>query len=76
MDLYAVAGRLEADPSAQMAERLTWLQRDMELLALGLLTSAIAWAMWLLIAAGVARVEQAEAEVLAGINIDSSVGSI
>jgi hypothetical protein len=75
LDLYAVAGRLVADPSAQTMELLRWLRRDMGLLALGLLTSAIAWAMWLLIAAGVARVEQAEAEVLAGINIDSSAGS-
>jgi hypothetical protein len=57
----------------EVAERLDLPQ---PMLALGLLTSAIAWAMWLLIAAGVARVEQAEAEVLAGINIDSSVGSI
>lgn len=75
LDLYAVAGRLVADPSAQMVELVTWLRRDMGLLALGLLTSAIAWAMWLLIAADVARVEQAEAEVLAGINIDSTMGS-
>ncbi len=61
--------------AAELREVAERLDLPLPMRALGLLTSAIAWAMWLLIAAGVARVEQAEAEVLAGINIDSTVGS-
>jgi hypothetical protein len=69
LDLYAVAGTLESNLSGQMTELLRWLRRDAGLLSLGLLTSLIALGMWLLIAAGIARVEQAEAEIIAGIEM-------
>jgi hypothetical protein len=67
VDLYHVAGRLEADYSNEAVQLLGWLRRDSAMLSVALLTCSIAGMLWLLIAAGVARVEQSEAELLAGI---------
>jgi hypothetical protein len=75
VDLYAVAGLLEADLTAQGMELVRWLRRDAGLLSAGLLVSSIALGLWLLIEAGIARVEQAEAEMMAGIETDAYAGN-
>lgn len=75
LDLYAVAGRLEADLSGQAAVLVGWLQRDMGLLSTGLLTALAALGMWLLLSAGVAGVRQAEADLLAGLDLEAHVGN-
>jgi len=66
LDLYGVSGSLEADLTRQTTVLLGWLRRDMGLLSLGLLTSGIGLGMWLVIASGIARVEQTEAEIVSG----------
>jgi len=71
LDLYGVAGRLEADLSGQASVLLNWLQRDMGLLSAGLLTTLASLGMWLFLSAGVARVRQAEAAVLAGLKFEA-----
>lgn len=75
LDLYAVAGRLSSDLSGQAAKLLGWLRRDMGLLSVGLLTTLLGLGMWLLISAGVAAVEQAEADMVIGIRTDPSGGT-
>lgn len=67
-DLHAVAARLEADLAGQSMVLVRWLRRDMGLLSLALLTTLAALGMWLFLSAGVAKVRQAEAAVLAGLN--------
>jgi hypothetical protein len=71
LDLYGVAGRLEADVAGQAAELLAWLRRGSALLGLGLLVTSLALGLWLVLEAGIARVEQAEMSILAGIAADS-----
>jgi hypothetical protein len=75
LDLYAVAGQLEADLSGQAAVLVGWLQRDMGLLSTGLLTALAALGMWLLLSAGVAGVRQAEADLLAGLDPEAQLGN-
>lgn len=65
-DLYALAGRLETDLSRQGVELIRWLRRDAATLAIGLLVSSISGLLWLVIAAGVARVDAWEAELPIG----------
>jgi hypothetical protein len=71
LDLYSVAAGLEADLSGQVIVLVRWLRRDMGLLSAGLLTTLIALGMWLLLSAGVSRMEQAEADIAAGIGFDA-----
>jgi hypothetical protein len=70
-DLYGVAGRLEADLSGQVMVLVRWLRRDMGLLSAGLLTALTALGMWLFLSAGVARARQAEADLLAGLDLET-----
>lgn len=63
LDLYATAGVLAGTGVDRFAVLLAWLQREMALASLGLLVGALALGAWLWLAAGVARVEQAEMEM-------------
>lgn len=67
LELYSLADQLATDRSREGVELLRWLRRDTAMLSIGLLVSSIAGVLWLMISAGLARMEQSEAELLAGI---------
>lgn len=67
LDLYAVAGNLAA--SGGGAETLLgWLRRDTAMASLGLLIATLAGGLWLWVAAGVARIEQMDVDLM--LNFD------
>ncbi len=64
VDLYVVAGHLQASAVDQMSVLLAWLKRDAAMASLGLIVGSLAIALWIWLSAAIARVEQAEADVL------------
>ena len=64
LDLYVVAGHLQADAADQISVLLAWLRRDAAMASLGLIVGSLAIALWIWLSASIARVEQAEADVL------------
>lgn len=64
VDLYVVAGQVEAGAIDPTSLLLAWLRRDMAMASLGLVVGALAIAAWIWLSTAVARVEQAEADVL------------
>lgn len=64
VDLYVVAGHLQAGAADQMSVLLAWLRRDAAMASLGLIVGSLAIALWIWLSAAIARVEQAEADVL------------
>lgn len=64
VDLYVVAGHLQADAADQTSVLLAWLRRDAAMASLGLIVGSLALALWIWLSAAIARVEQAEADVL------------
>lgn len=63
-DLYAVAGRLQADASGQLAELLTWLRSEAVLLSAALVSASGGGLIWLAASVRIATSEQAEAAAL------------
>lgn len=64
VDLYGVAGRVEADVALQAVEVLGWLRRSAALLLVGVLAVSAGVLFWLAAAVRVARVERMEAMAL------------
>lgn len=64
VDLYVVAGDLQASAVDQVSVLLAWLKRDAAMASLGLIVGSLALALWTWLSAAIARFEQAEAEVL------------
>lgn len=64
VDLYFVAGHLEAGATDRASLLLAWLKRDAATASLGLIVGSLAIALWIWLSASIARVEQAEADVL------------
>ena len=64
VDLYVVAGHLEAGATDRTSLLLAWLRRDAAMASLGLIVGSLAIALWMWLSASIARVEQAEADVL------------
>lgn len=63
VDLYVVAGHLEAGATDRTSLLLAWLRRDAAMASLGLIVGSLAIALWIWLSAAIARVEQAEADV-------------
>jgi hypothetical protein len=72
VDFYGVAGTLEAAAVERAPILLAWLRRDAAMAVLGLLVGAVAIALWVWLSVGIARVEQAEADVL--LSLESNGG--
>lgn len=66
-EFHSLAGRLAADGSREGVELLRWVRRDAAMLSIGLLVSSMAVLLWLAISAGLARVDQLEADLIADI---------
>jgi hypothetical protein len=64
VDLYLVAGHLEAGAADRTSVLLAWLRRDAAMASLGLIVGSLAIALWIWLSASIARVEEAEADVL------------
>jgi len=64
VDLYVVAGHLQAGAADQTSVLLAWLKRDAAVASLGPIVGSLAIALWIWLSASSARVEQAEADVL------------
>lgn len=64
VDLYVVAGHLQASAVDQVSVLFAWLKRDAAMASLGLIVGSLALALWIWLSAAIARVEQAEADVL------------
>lgn len=64
VDLYGVAGALEANPAMQLAYLLRWLRQDMAMLSLSLLLGSVVGVLWLGSEVRVAGIRQAEVEAL------------
>lgn len=64
VDLYLVAGHLEAGATDRASLLLAWLRRDAAMASLGLIVGSLAIVLWIWLSASIARVEQAEADVL------------
>lgn len=64
VDFYVVAGHLEAGATDRASLLLGWLRRDAAMASLGLIVGSLAIALWIWLSASIARVEQAEADVL------------